>query len=661
MSPRYRCANGHSWTWDDPTQAPSACPSCSALIAPDHSDATPRNDRDATLIQPASPSLVGFLFGHEDVPRMPNYEILGKLGRGGMGVVYKARQVSDNRIVALKVIRKDRLQHEDGVRRFRREAQAMARLSHPNIVQVLDADQSGDVHYLVMEYVDGVNLDQLVAAQGPQPIERTVDFFRQAAFGLQHAFERGLVHRDVKPSNLMVTPSPPPPDQESRSTRYGYVVKLLDMSVARLLQWSGQPDSLSTLTQGGAVIGTADYVAPEQLEDPRRADTRSDLYSLGCTFYFVLTGQVPFPGVTLVAKLDQQRWQTPTSIHQLRDNVPPALVTIIQRLMAKNPRDRFRTPGELVQALEQMPRSSFSSAPPLDTIAPTLQLKGHEGTVWSLAWSADDAWLLSGGKDRTARLWNVGAGEGKTLSSFNQDVRATAFIPGADRVAFSVGTGIRVFDINSAQEVQRLSGHTAAVKVLLASPDGRRLYSAGEDRSVRVWEMLTGREVQRFAKHTSEVNTLALLSNDGPLLSAGRDQAIRLWDLRSGQVAREISSVGTAVLSMALSFDNRFLLTAHFDTLIRLWDVKTGRELRRFLGHKQMVTGIAFLPDGERFLSASQDGSVRLWDLETGVEHVHLEGAAGPLHVLVLANDGKRVAAAGADQTIYVWDVPSAH
>jgi len=661
MSPRYRCANGHAWTWEDSTQIPSSCPTCgiavaSTVLAP---APPPRADHDATVLQPSAASLAGYLFGNEDVPILPEYEILAKLGRGGMGVVYKARRRQDDRIVALKVIRKDRLQHEDAVRRFRREAQAMARLSHPNIVQVFTADQAGDLHYLVMEYIDGLNLDQLVAKQGPQPIPRTIDFLRQAALGLQHALERGLVHRDVKPSNLMVTPAPPPPDQDQRAARYGCVVKLLDMSVARLLQWAGQPDSLSTLTQGGAVIGTADYVAPEQLEDPRRADIRSDLYSLGCSFYFILTGQVPFPGNSLVAKLDQQRWQTPTSIHQLRDNVPPALVTIIQRLMAKNPRDRFRTPGELVQALEQMPRSGFASAPPLTTFPAIAKLTGHENTIWSLAWSADGSKLISGGKDRGARLWDVAAARQlRMFHGFNQDVRAVTFLPGNDRAALAVGAGIRLVDLGTGQELLRLTGHTAAVKCLLAAPDGKRLYSAGEDRAVRAWELPTGRDVQRFSRHTAEVTSLALVPPDGPLFSAGRDAVLRSWDLRSGQLAREIPSGGAAILALALSVDGRFLLTAHFDTLIRLWDVATGRELRRFLGHKQMVAAVAFLPDGERFLSAGHDGTVRVWDLETGVEHAHLEGATAPLHTLALSPDAKTVAAAGADKTIYLWNVP---
>ncbi|MFO0968050.1 MAG: serine/threonine-protein kinase [Gemmataceae bacterium] len=278
MPSRFRCHNGHPWTQD--AAPPAACPTCGAAFA---ETMPPRDDRLPTVAQSSGPPLVGYLFGQDEIPQLPDFEIIGKLGRGGMGVVYKARRRADERIVAVKVIRSDRLQHEEAVRRFRREAQALARLAHPNIVQVLDADQSGDLHYLVMEYLEGVNLDQLVAKQGAQPFARAADFMRQAALGLQHAFERGLVHRDIKPSNLMVSPAPPPAGQEPKG-RYQYVVKVLDLSVARLLNWPGQADSLSTLTQGGAVIGTADFVAPSSLRTRAAPISARDLYSLGCTF-----------------------------------------------------------------------------------------------------------------------------------------------------------------------------------------------------------------------------------------------------------------------------------------------------------------------------------------------------------------------------------------
>src|SRR5262249_31072649 len=182
------------------------CPQCGeqGSMAPANSASNP--EQDSTSSGPTTSLQGQHLSPPQPAPTLADFEILSELGRGGMGIVYKARQLSIDRVVALKVIRKDRLQQEESVRRFRREAQAAARLRHPNIVQVFDSDHTGDTHYLVMEFVDGITLERLVEKSGPLPIERACDFIRQAALGLQHAKERALVHRDIKPSNLMVTP-----------------------------------------------------------------------------------------------------------------------------------------------------------------------------------------------------------------------------------------------------------------------------------------------------------------------------------------------------------------------------------------------------------------------------------------------------------------------
>src|SRR5262249_15765143 len=221
-------------------------------------------------------------------PIIPGYEILEPLGHGGMGVVYKAKQLSLDRLVAIKVIRPERLAHPDSVRRFRREAQSAAKLLHPHIVTVFDAGQIGDLHYCVMEYCDGQDLQRMIHGANPLGIPDGSELLRQAALGLQHAHERGLVHRDIKPANLIV----------QVSSHGAKTLKLLDLGLARFSQTEAEEDLLSSLTTPGLFMGTVDFVAPEQAENPKIADIRSDLYSLGCTFYFALTGQVPFPAET---------------------------------------------------------------------------------------------------------------------------------------------------------------------------------------------------------------------------------------------------------------------------------------------------------------------------------------------------------------------------
>jgi serine/threonine protein kinase len=197
--------------------------------------------------------------------------LLERLGEGGMGQVFKARQRKLGRIVALKVIRKERLTGPDAVRRFRREIQAAAQLSHPNIVLAIDADEYEGTHFFAMEYVEGPDLARCVKQNGPLPVDQACDCIRQAALGLQHAFERGLVHRDIKPHNLLLTR--PGAERQPSSA----VVKVLDMGLARLNAHGDDEYSSSTLTQEGAVMGTPDYIAPEQAMDSRTADIRADV------------------------------------------------------------------------------------------------------------------------------------------------------------------------------------------------------------------------------------------------------------------------------------------------------------------------------------------------------------------------------------------------
>lgn len=263
--------------------------------------------------------------------------LLKPLGEGAMGRVYQARHGKLGQVVALKVIRQERLEHPDAIRRFQREIQAAAQLSHPNVVRAFDADQVGGTHFFVMEYVQGADLARLVKQAGPLSLGRACDCIRQAALGLQHAHEHGLIHRDIKPSNLLVT--------------LDWGVKLLDMGLARVAHPGEASEGSSLLTQEGSVMGTPDYVAPEQALDPHSADIRADIYSLGCTLYFLLTGQVPFPGGTLTEKLLHHQMDEPVSVTVLRPEVPKVLAKVVGRLMAKRPEERWQTPAEVAKVM----------------------------------------------------------------------------------------------------------------------------------------------------------------------------------------------------------------------------------------------------------------------------------------------------------------------
>jgi serine/threonine-protein kinase len=291
------------------------------------------------------------LLGKGDQLVLGQHILLERLGEGGMGAVFKARQRMLDRVVALKLIRKERVANPDSVRRFHREVRAAAQLSHPNIVLAFDADQAGGTHFLVLEYVEGTDLAKWVKKHGPLPIADACDYIRQAALGLQHSHEKGMIHRDIKPHNLLLAASSDQPSMAA-GRKPAAVVKILDMGLARVTQADGDGESTSTLTQEGAVMGTPDYIAPEQARESHDVDIRADLYSLGCTLYFLLTGRPPFPGGTLGSKLIRHQLDEPTPVEQLRPEVPPEVAGVVRKLMAKKPEDRYQTPAEVAEALE---------------------------------------------------------------------------------------------------------------------------------------------------------------------------------------------------------------------------------------------------------------------------------------------------------------------
>lgn len=313
------------------------CPQCQQKVrAPVARQVTRAREETETQPPIATPVKPGAAW-----PTVPDYELLEVIGQGGMGQVFRARHVPLDRPVALKVIRPDRL--EDGnpqvIRRFLHEIRAAARFDHPYLIKVFDAGSAGDVHYLSMELIDGIDLSRLVKRDGPLPVDRTVRYLRQAAEGLAYAHNMGLVHRDIKPHNMLL---------ETKSDR----IKILDLGLARVRTTSD--GSHSSITESGAMMGTLDYMAPEQGRDPKGVDGRADLYSLGCTAYMLLTGRPPFAGETQTAVLLAHQMDVPEPLQARRPDVPPLLAAVVARLLAKKPDDRYATGTELVAALGQL-------------------------------------------------------------------------------------------------------------------------------------------------------------------------------------------------------------------------------------------------------------------------------------------------------------------
>lgn len=288
---------------------------------------------DDTVISVAAPSASADIGRALEGTMLGPYRLDAFVGGGGMGAVFRALDTTLDRTVAVKVLAGRQADDEEMLRRFRNEAQSAARLDHENIGRVHAVGSDGGWHYIVFEYIEGRNIRDVVRDDGPFDLARTVDVAIQVADALEHAAGRDVVHRDIKPSNIVITPA-------GRA-------RIVDMGLARLAPVAGDCD----LTASGVTLGTFDYIAPEQARDAREADVRSDLYSLGCTIFYMLAGRPPFAGGTLVQKLLQHQQERPPALDEVRPDVPRRFAAIVERLVEKSPADRYQRAADLVADL----------------------------------------------------------------------------------------------------------------------------------------------------------------------------------------------------------------------------------------------------------------------------------------------------------------------
>ncbi len=530
------------------------------------------------------------------------YVLLERLGQGGMGTVYKARHLLMKRAVAIKLIRKDRLADEEAVRRFYREVRAVAQLSHPNIVIAHDADCISDRHFLVMELVEGTDLQRLVQKRGPLPVAEACDYVRQGALALQHAHEKGMVHRDVKPANLMVTPQG--------------LVKVLDLGLARLQGPAAGDQTAADLTEAGVVMGTPDYMAPEQAEQSSAVDIRADVYSLGCTLYVLLAGQVPFPGGTAIQKMLRHQQARPTPITELRHDVPAGLPSVLEKMTARRPEDRYAVPGAAALALEVFcgarPPVAIPVGPapgpvgpraPVAQLVPAATLVGP--TVPPVALPADAP---------TERL-----------------VRADAFEPGAEqrggrplppragRRLWKLGVGLGGLLLLGLVALLALRGGRPR-RPLEKPPEGLDALSADAIPAHNLPEGAPG-VVAVLGEHRVSFSgrsfALALSPVGDRFAVSDGTGAIYLGDARTLRRLGELRGHSQSVDALAFSHDGKLLASGSMDTTVRVWNVEA-RKLHGVLdkGHTKRVWSVAFSPKGSLLLSASQDGTVGVWNVQ---------------------------------------------
>ncbi len=627
--------------------------------------------------------------------RLGPYVLIDVLGEGGMGQVFKARHTVMNRIVALKVIRPERFADPGAVARFRREIEVVAKLSHPNVIHAYDAAQEGDIHYFVMEYIEGADLARTLKDRGPLPVPEACDYVRQAALGLQHAHEAGLIHRDIKPANLLVCLKP------------AGQVKVLDLGLARATALDGVTD----LTPEGSVMGTPDYLAPEQANDARGVDIRADIYSLGCTLYHLLTGRVPFPGGTLAQKLQWHQQDEPAAVESVRRDVPPELAAVVRRMMAKKPAERFATPAEAAAALAPFCPGAPGTPPP--TALPTTKTHAPAPPtgprrLWPVAGlilllvaaCVAGYWLMQGrvpgiGTPRVevvVRLSGIARpADGKAVITLDgnpipfddlrQDIKLAA---GTHVLEVRQGAEVierREFEVPAGAAAQRivvpeaglppgpittLTGHQQEVSCVAYSGDGLRLVSVGPAAAdgLFIWDAARGKGLHHYtgAKPPRLIRghpSCAALSFDGHTALIGgrhsyKSAHVKPWMLsvgvESGTRFWESADHSRRILSVALSSDGKMALSADEAGVTRGWDAAKGRQLFQLEGSLA-----AFSPTADRVVTARQK-KAKLWLLgEAPRELREFEGHDDAIRAIALAPDGRHVLT-GGDTTARLWD-----
>jgi serine/threonine-protein kinase len=618
------------------------------------------------------------------------YILLERIGEGGMGQVFKARHRHLGRVVAVKVLRKEALEEPMAVRRFLREVEACAQLDHPNIVRALDADEVCGIHYLAMDYIEGTDLARMVKQTGPLRVAQACDYIRQAALGLQHAHERGLVHRDIKPANLLVTPpdkgaGPASPAQPSVPLGRWGTVKILDLGLARLHEPpTGQDGTM--LTQLGCVMGTPDFIAPEQVRNSHNADIRADLYSLGCTLYYLLAGQAPFPCGTITEKLLQHQLDDPQPLEEARRarllggaqhtppsssrtlHIPPSVAELVRRLMAKSPEERLQTPAELADVLTSLLTRARSSSllKRCDSSAVRTRPKATAATPRSAEPATRP--LVNDGPTVVV----PGSVAEATPAARPQRRQAPARAATRSRRVM-VGCGLLLVCL-LASRIHPRGGPTT----MADSPGPSRAEAAWQ--ALRVQAERAGADPRRLRSaildyrvshpglHAVEAaDLLAPLSS--PLDQLGEDWLPRqerfAWQPQEliGILGGRWLAPKIPALTVAISPDATKIAGGWQDNLIRLWDVEKGdpATMRALGGHRGPVVAVAFSPDSKLLASAAHDGTARVWDAATGTARTPLRRHGDQVVALAFAPDGRRLVTGNGDGTVTLWDVRAGH
>jgi WD40 repeat protein/serine/threonine protein kinase len=627
-------------------------------------------------------------------PKLTGYEILGVLGHGGMGIVYKARQTGLHRLVALKMIAVGVQATPRDLARFRLEAEAIARVQHPNIVQIYDIGEAEGRPYFALEFIEGGSLAARIRGN-PQPVEVAARLIETLARAIHVAHQQGIVHRDLKPSNILLAvgrapraaATKGPTGSHSRTAPHWSritVPKITDFGLAKRLEGS------DAWTQTGEVLGTPSYMAPEQatLKGPA-IGLAADVYALGSILYELLTGRPPFKAETALETVLQVLHEEPVPPGRLRPKLPRDLQTICLKCLEKEPSKRYSSAETLADDLGRFLKGEPIVARPVSAperlwrwgrrnpvvaglLAAVFLLLLLMAGVASLGY-VSEAKLRAEAERQEKIARNEAANKSHLLYLANLNVIQQDWENGnfgrlrqlleetrdhPDR-SFEWAYWRRM----SHLDFITLRGHTGAVHSVALSPDGTRVATGSQDGTVKLWDAGTGRESRTLSGHTGGVWSVAYSPDGTRLATGGADNTAKVCDATTGREILTLKGHTGEVHTVAFSFDGKHLVTGSGDRTAKVWDAATGREIHTLRGHAGSVLSAAFSSNGTRLVTGSEDCTAKLWDAATGGEVLNVMGRPGRIaHFdavtsVVFFSDGQNLLTGGRDREVKHWNM----
>ncbi|MBR8835951.1 MAG: serine/threonine protein kinase [Stigonema ocellatum SAG 48.90 = DSM 106950] len=589
------------------------------------------------------------------------YILERKLGEGGIGITYLARnQRGELRVI--KTLKEKILNHPDWKphqtklkQDFRDEAMRLAVCRHPHIVQIETIFDDWDLPCMVMEYIEGEDLgNRLQRLRVLSEVEALL-YMRQIGEALTVIHRKGLLHRDIKPGNIMI-----------RKGKLEAV--LIDFGIAR--------EFIPNVVQRHTVYRTPGFAPPEQYELEAPRGEYIDVYALAATLYSLLTGVVPISA-------DERRLNIPLEPPQrLNPNISATVNQAIIRGMELQPKSR---PQSVQQWLDLLGvGDSFTSLAPTRVKTPQPKfvvlperwqcvhtLRGHSSMVYAVTISPDGKLLASGSNDNTIKLWQLETGKllrtlGRWFSGHFSMVHTVAFSPDGQILASgSWDDTIKLWQVSTGREIRTLIAHSNWVNSVTISPDGQLLASGGANGTIKLWLVSTGTEIRTITGHSDSVLSVAFSSDGEILASCSADYTIKLWLVSTGKEIRTFTGHSFFVNSVTFSQDEQILASGSSDNKIKLWLVSTGKEIRTFTGHSNAVSSVAFSPippisfDQEGLqgimASGSWDKTIKMWEINTGKEICTLSDHSNYVRSLAFGPDGQTLVSGSDDRTIKIW------